>query len=590
MGKVAGPEIKWEFCPRDAAAEARLQAELGVSSLTAAVLVRRGYTDPEAADKFLNPQLSDLNDPTLLPDYTAARDAILGAKERKETIFIHGDYDVDGVTSAAILSRFLSKVGCEVVTHVPHRMKEGYGIHSSAVDAAAAAGAKLFLTCDCGVAALEQVARARDAGMNVVVTDHHAIGDELPQADAVMNPHRTDSRYPFAELSGAGVVFKLCEGLTGDLGLEKSHYYRAFLDLAALGTIADVMPLVGENRIIAKHGLLHLAQTKKLGLKAMMQEAKIDPGTVLGGYHVGFLLGPRLNAAGRVDDAALALRLLLTNDQAEALSLARTIEQKNFERREEQQKILAEAITMVEADESHLRNIIIVAKEGWHSGIIGIVAGRLVELFRRPTFVMSIGPDGLCKGSARSIPKFPLADVIHAHPDLVSGGGHAMAAGCSFPLEKMADVIQAFDVYASERLTPEDFVPVICPDAIVGPEEVTRKAVEELCRMEPFGFANPTPVLAAEGVILAEVAPTRKPEHVRTLLRSNQTTVSAMGFNMGDRITAQMIGQKLDVLFQPKLDEWRGTVSLKWHLQDLRETSPFGIEPEPALSGSGALA
>jgi single-stranded-DNA-specific exonuclease len=204
--------------------------------------------------------------------------------------------------------------------------------------------------------------------------------------------------------------------------------------------------------------------------------------------------------------------------------------------------------------------------------------------------VMSISPEGLCKGSARSIPKFHLADVIHAHPELVSGGGHAMAAGCSFPLDKMADVIQAFDVYASERLSPDDFVPVICPDAVVSAEEVTRKAVEELCRMEPFGCANPTPVLAAQGMTLAEVAPTKKPEHVRTLLRSSETTVSAMGFNMGARITAKMIGQKVDVLFQPKLDEWRGTVTLKWHLQDLRETSPFETELEPELSGSGVRA
>jgi single-stranded-DNA-specific exonuclease len=576
------PEVgkRWLVGPRDAAAEARLKSELGLTPLVAALLVARGFGDPTVAHELLNPSLSNLHNPALLPDYAAARDEILGARERKETIFIHGDYDVDGVTSAALLSRFLTKIGCHVVTHVPHRMKEGYGIHSSAVDAAAASGAKLFLTCDCGVAALEQVERAREAGMRVVVTDHHSIGHQLPNAEAVVNPHRADSVYPFTELSGVGVAFKLCEGLVGELGLEKSHYYRAYLDLAALGTIADVMPLLGENRIIARFGLQNLAETKKAGLRAMMSIAKIEPGTVLRSYHVGFVLGPRLNAAGRVDDAALALRLLLTTDELEAAQIATEIEHKNQHRRDEQNRILGEAVELVQEQGAHEKNVIVVAKEGWHTGIVGIVAGRLVELFRRPTIVLSIDEHGHCKGSARSIPKFHLADAIMAHPELLSGGGHAMAAGCSFPLTNLKEVVNALHDYAALRLTPEDFVPMMTADAEVEVSEVTRQSVEQLNQLEPFGCAHPEPVFVARGMTLAEVVPTRKPEHVRTLLRSSSGGVTAMGFNMGDRITTEMIGQKIDVAFQPMLDEWRGTVNLKWRIQDLGDSFPPS-NPQP---------
>ena len=589
MESSIGAGVRWAVPTRNREAEARLQAEVGVHSLVATVLVARGFSEPAAAHTLLNPSLSDLHDPHLLPDYAAARDAILGARERKETIFIHGDYDVDGVTSAALLSRFLTKIGCNVVTHVPHRMKEGYGIHASAVDAAAASGAKLFLTCDCGVAALEQVQRAREAGMRVVVTDHHAIGAQLPNAEAVVNPHRSDSLYPFPELSGVGVAFKLCEGLVGEIGFEKSHYYRAYLDLAALGTIADVMPLLDENRIIARFGLQQLAETKKAGLRAMMSEAKIEPGTALRGYHVGFVLGPRLNAAGRVDDAAIALQLLMTSDELEAAKLAREIESKNFHRREEQQRILAEAVEVVQEQGAHEKNVIVIAKEGWHTGVIGIVAGRLVELFRRPTIVLAIDENGHCKGSARSIPKFHLADAILAHPELLSGGGHAMAAGCNFPLANLDEVVSALHNYAGERLTPEDFVPTMTADAEVLASEVTRMALEQLGQLEPFGCANPEPVFVAKGMTLAEVVPTRNPEHVRTLLRSDNGNATAMGFSMGDRITADLIGKKIDVAFKPSLNEWRGNVSVRWSLQDVCLCEEASSQPLPELSSSTVL-
>ncbi len=569
---------RWVIGARDHDAERRLQEELKIPSLVAAVLAQRGYTDPELAREFINPTLDGLHDPSLLPDYQKAVDAILGARERKERIFVHGDYDVDGVTSAAIFGRFLEKIGCDVHVHVPHRMREGYGIHASAVEAAKAQGAKLFLTCDCGVAAHEQVDQANAAGMTVVVTDHHSIGRELPNAAAVVNPHREDSQYPFTELCGAGVVLKLCAGITRDLGMPVDKFYRAFLDLAALGTIADVMPLIGENRIIAKFGLERLTETKKAGLRALINEAKIvlDPGKSLRAYHVGFVLGPRLNAAGRIDDAAMSLQLLLENDPIKAASLAAEIEAVNTSRREQQQQIIDEAVEMVIAKGDQERNVIIVGNPGWHSGIVGIVAGRLVEQFRRPTFVMTFDTEtGVAKGSARTIPNFHLANAIRAYPDLfLSGGGHAMAAGCSFELDRFQEVSDALHNYAGLHLTPEDFLPSQRVDMEVSSNEISMASVEALALLEPFGCENPEPVFVARNVSLAQVLPTKSPAHVRLVLRQGEgLAVQGIAFGIGERVTESGAGSVVDLLFQPNVDEWRGNRTLKWQVKDFASTS-----------------
>lgn len=566
------PAARWLIKDRDRTAEERLIRQLGVPSLVAAVLAQRGFTDPETAHRFLNPRLDDLHSPRLLPDYEPAVKAILSAKERGETIFIHGDYDVDGVTSASILSRFLQVIGCKVITHVPHRMREGYGIHATAVESAIAQGAKLFLTCDCGSGAIEQIARAREAGMATVVTDHHTIGAVPPGADAFINPHRDDSEYPFAELSGAGVAFKLCEGLTEEVGFKKEQYYRAFLDLAALGTIADVMPLQGENRIIAKFGLERLGDTKKVGIKALKQAAqmKVDEGQPLRAYHVGFVLGPRLNAAGRIDDAALALKLLLTNDAAEASEIAGFIEEVNMARRAEQDRILEEAVQQVVDRGAQEKNVILVGARGWHAGVVGIVAGRLVEMFHRPTFVLTIDDEGVCKGSARTIPNFHLADAIRAFPDLfLSGGGHAMAAGCSFHESNFATIETTLHQYAAERLTPEDFIPAVQIDIEVDPSEVTLKAAEELAKLEPFGCENPTPVFAAKGIRVSQVMPTKNPAHVRLSLRhGSSSTFPGVAFGIGERFAQTGAGAEIDVIFQPNVDEWKGMRQLKWQIKD----------------------
>lgn len=569
---------RWVVGPRDRLVEAELQRQLEIPSLVAAVLAQRGMTDPAEAYKFLHPSLDDFHAPETLPDFIAARDAILSAKENGDLIYIHGDYDVDGVTSAAILYRFLKAIHCNVHVHVPHRMKEGYGIHLLAVEEAKRMGAKLFLTCDCGISAIAQVEAAREAGMTVVVTDHHTIGHELPNAHAIVNPHRDDSEYAYSELSGAGVVFKLCAGLTRELNHNVESYYRGFLDLAALGTIADVMPLTGENRIIARFGLERLAETKKAGIQALMRAAQmtLQPGKPLRSSDVGWRLGPRLNAAGRIDDAALSLRLLLATQLEEADALANEIEGVNTARKAEQLRILEEAIERAESENAHLRNVLVVAGEGWHSGIVGIVAGRLAEKYRRPTFVLTSNPEtGITRGSARSIPNFNLANAIRAFPHLMDGGGHAAAAGCAFPTENLAAVIEALDTYGGEHLTPEDFQPVLQADLELEPEEVTFAAVDALSMMEPFGCENPEPSFVSRKMPLAMVRPTRNPAHAQvTFRRSGGPVVPGIAFGLGELLVEQPGGAELDVLFAPVVNEFRGMRELKWQVKAFTPSNP----------------
>ena len=553
---------------RDREAETKLMQALGIPRLVAAVLVQRDLADPTEADKFLNPKMDDLGDPTLLPDYESASEVILGAIERKEKIYIHGDYDVDGVTSAAIFTRFLEKIGADVHVHVPHRMKEGYGIHLRAVEEARQMGAKVFLTCDCGISAHEQVDAARAGGMTVVVTDHHTVPPDLPEAAALINPHRTDSLYPYHELSGAGVVFRFCEGLAREKGASVAGYQRAFLDLAVLGTVADVMPLTGENRIIARHGLKELWETKKEGLRALMKTSRLLEHCKDGlrAHHIGFQLGPRLNATGRIDDARRALDLLLSRDYAASMVIAEEIEALNTERRLKQDQIIAEAMEMVAAMDLSERYIVFVGNEGWHSGIVGLVASRLVEHYHRPAYVVVINPDtGMAGGSARSIPGFNLAASIRAFPDLVDGGGHAAAAGFRTPIANLKEVEEAFNSYARDHLTADDLIPMVEVDAGVDGDEVTFATVQAMQMLEPFGCANPTPMFHMRNIRLLGAKPTKN-ERIASVNFQGPSGPRLWGttFDQAPLVLGMDKDAEFDAIFQPQLDEYNGETRLKF--------------------------
>ncbi|MBS1714782.1 MAG: single-stranded-DNA-specific exonuclease RecJ [Armatimonadetes bacterium] len=562
----------WAVPARDPVAERKLRDELGLLPVVAAVLVARGLTDPAAAEKFLDPTLDQLHPPSLLPDYEAAVRAVLGAKERGETIYVHGDYDVDGVTSAALFTRFLKRVGCTVVPHVPHRMREGYGIHLDAVRWAAEQGCKLFLTCDCGSSAHEQVRAANEAGMTVVVTDHHQIGEDLPEAVAVVNPHRSDSRYPWPELSGVGVALKLCAGLTEELGHKSEAFYRAYLDLAVLGTVADVMPLLGENRVIAFHGLRSLKESNKKGVQALLRISDLTSKPKLTPRHVGFQLGPRINAVGRIEDSSTALDLLLTEDTTEAEDLAKELDRVNELRRAEQLRCVDEAVAMVEGRERPLGNTVFVSDATWHPGVIGLIAGRLVERFRRPAFVLSV-QDGVARGSARSIPGFDLGEAVRAMSGIVlGGGGHAMAAGLSVVPDRLTELEEALETYAGAHLRPEDFVRRIQADAELSHDECGPECYEELSRLQPFGTGNPDPVFVCRGVTLSTVVPTSKPEHVRVTMGTDSGIRHAMAFGFGQELSAREPGCKVDAVFSIEENVFNGKSTVRWTLIDVQDS------------------
>lgn len=567
------PAPRWQVNPTHPEAEAALRAALPVSPLIARLMVARGWGDPAVAERVLNPRLEDLHPPHLLPDYQAAVRAILNARDQGETIYVHGDYDVDGVTSAALLTRFLRRIGATVIPHVPHRMTEGYGVHVKAVQWAKESGAKLFLTCDCGVTAHEQVKAAKAAGMKVVVTDHHELAPTLPEAEAVVNPHRADSQYPFAEISGVGVAFKLILGMAEELGVSRSNTARAFLDLAVLGTVADVMPLIDENRIIARYGLPALRESKKPGIRALLRVSQLSEKPVLTTRHIGFQLGPRLNAVGRIDDAEKAMRLLLTDDPQEAEELAAFLNDRNEARREAQKAMQEEAVERVLAEGLHERYVIAVAGQNWHHGIVGIVAGRLVEQFRRPAFVLGQHGEGLLKGSARSIPGFHLKDAIdELRPLLASGGGHAMAAGVSLEQSNFAAFSDGLDALARQVLTPEDFIPVIPIDAEVTMAEADLRAAEELSLLEPYGQANPQPILAVRGVTLDSTGLTKTGEHARLTWRQDRQTRTTFVWNQPE-LAQTPTGGQYDVAFQMEINEYQGRREVKWQMVDFRPSA-----------------
>lgn len=563
----------WIVPERDLPAEDVLRRELAVSSLIASVLVRRGYKDPSEAERFLNPTLDHMHDPRLLPDYEPAVKAILGAKERGETIYVHGDYDVDGVTSAALFTRFLQKIGCEVVPHVPHRIREGYGIHLDAVQWAKDQGAKLFLTCDCGISAHEQVRAAKEGGMTVVVTDHHLVGETLPDAVAIVNPHRSDSIYPWPELCGVGVALKLCAGLTSELGHKPEHFYNAYLDLAVMGTVADVMPLQGENRVITRLGLERLKVTKKPGLRSLLRVCNLDKADRLTARNIGFQLGPRVNAVGRIDDSAVALDLLLAEDPLEADTIAQRMDLINTERKTEQNRSVIEAIERVEAEGLNKCFSILLADASWHPGVIGLVAGRLVERFRRPAFVLTI-QDGIAKGSARSIPGFHLGEAIDATRHIhLGGGGHEMAAGFSVREEKISELTACLEAFARERLKPEDFRPRLEVDVEVAAEEAKPAQAAELRLLEPFGAGNPEPLFSCKNVKLSSVIPTSNPEHVRVMLQTDDGDRAAMGFGNGLALAEISPDQSLDIVFTLDENTFNGRTSYRWVIIDAQSAS-----------------
>jgi single-stranded-DNA-specific exonuclease len=556
-------EGTWTIRPCPHRLTAQLAADLEISDVTASVLIRRGYTDPAAARAFLEGE-REPHDPFLLGDMAAACERIRAAIAAGKRICVHGDYDVDGIAATSLAVLLLRELGAEVEWHLPSRFDEGYGVSRETIGRLADEGCGLVLTVDCGITAVEEVAEAKARGLEVIVTDHHRpLSDEhgprLPDCPVVAT---RPSDYPFPELCGTGVVYKLGQALFGvDSEIPKRH-----LDLVALATIADVVPLVDENRSLAIAGLRALARTQKPGLRALMRAAGVDPAAI-DASAVGFRLAPRINAAGRLGHPREALELVLTEDGDDARRLANSLEELNRERQAVEGRIVREAIAEVESwpEEQRRRRAYVVAGEDWHEGVIGIVASRLVERFNRPVVLIAGEAGGAeWKGSGRSIPAFDLHGGLGACASLLGRwGGHRAAAGLSIKPENVPEFAERFAEHAAGLLLEDDLQPVTHIDAIVPRGRgLTLDLCAELARLAPFGLGNPGVTLLAPGCELGDLATVGEGKHLRfRVRRDGSDSGSAIAFGLGGRLDSYRQDRRWDVAFRLEENRWNGTVS-----------------------------
>jgi single-stranded-DNA-specific exonuclease len=567
----------WKIATPDPGASRTLAEALGVSPLVGQLLLNRGVSDPEAARLFLDPQMSDLSDPHRLPDVGKAVDRLALALDRKERIFVHGDYDVDGVTSAALCLRALAALGADIVGYVPKRT-EGYDLQKGGVDRAKEAGATLILTADCGSCAIEPVAYANSLGIDVIVTDHHRPGAVLPDAVAVVNPYREEVAEPppFQALCGAGVAFKVLDALVERIAPAHRKAFRDnFVDLAALGTVADMTPLVSENRILVSHGLRALNTGKKVGLRALFLSMDLG-GKTVECETISFRIAPRLNAAGRMEDADLAYRLLVTRDADEAEQLAVQLGALAEKSREETARVTAEAVAAALEPEHEGRRVLVLAREAWGKGVIGVAANRVMDQFRRPVILLSLDKEaGHYHGSARSFGAFNLHQALHACADLLGRfGGHSASAGVSVPAENLEAFRDRMHDLAEGLVEDEPVLPAIDIDAEVAQGSVlTYDLVDQINRLAPFGRENPEPTFLARGAMVLgadRVGKDKNTFRIRLRLPGMGNEMKGVWFKNGDWADRVGMGDEVDVVFTPKINEWNGRVNVEMSIKDLR--------------------
>jgi single-stranded-DNA-specific exonuclease len=567
----AAARRRWIEVPCDEAAAARLSRELGLHPLAARVLQARGLGDPAQAERFLAARLSDLPDPFAMRGMATAVERVARAIDAGERIALYGDYDVDGVTSTALLAGFLRAAGADLVTYVPHRLVEGYGLNVAAVRRLAADGARLLVALDCGITSVEEVAAAAALGVDTVVVDHHTVPVELPAAAAILNPHQPGCGYPFPHLAAVGVTFCLCMALrrrlreAGRFGAARPEpNLKEALDLVALGTVADVVPLTGPNRILVRWGLEAIARTRRPGLRALKQVAGVADGPVTAGQ-IGFRLGPRINAAGRLDDASRGVRLLLTADAAEAGRLAEELDRENRERQEIERRILAEALADGAERVAAGARGLVLAREGWHPGVVGIVASRVVERFHRPAVLVALGDDGAGKGSGRSIEGFHLYDALAAcSAHLSRFGGHRHAAGVTIDPAAVPAFRAAFERHAAERLGDDDLVPRCRIEGWLD-RGAAAAAAPALERLAPFGAGHPEPIFALRARPTSARTVGAAGAHLRLSLGDG---LDAIGFGMGR--SAALCDAEVEAAVTIGFDDWGGARRVQLKLRDLR--------------------
>lgn len=568
-------ERRWVFAPADRSLSAQLARSLQVSDLTATLLVNRGVREPADARGFLKPELSALINPDKFNDMPRAIDRLEAAVRAKEPIGIFGDYDVDGTSGTAILIKLFQLLEAPFGYRVPHRVNDGYGLNAAAVEQFANEGIKVLVTIDCGTNDVEEVALARKLGMDVLILDHHEPGATIPEATAVINPKLRDSTYGFTGICSAGISFKVAWALADRMGAKRRPGFDGFIldamGLAALGTIADVCPLLGENRIYVRYGLDALRACKGRGLRSLLELARLEEKPI-DTFDVSFKLAPRLNALGRIGTAMDCVDLLVSDDETRIGEILSLLEKSNRHRKGIEDEMFEQALAQVES-EGGPGAAIILADARWHVGVVGIVAARLVDKFYRPAFVMAIDENGVARGSARSIGGLALHEALeHCHEHLLTHGGHAMAAGLSLKSDNLEAFRRKMDRHVARLLTPETLVPKLDVDDEVPIGAVTRPVVREIERLAPHGPGNPVPLLVSSHVKIAGEPRLmgKKNDHLSFFLQQDGKSIRAVGFGMGELLEPLKKARSVSVAYTPQINSWQGTESVELHLKDVK--------------------
>ena len=556
---------KWECYNLDNEKVEELVKKRHITNLLASILVNRGIIDGEKINVFLNPTRKDFYNPFLMPDMEIAVKRIVKAIENKEKIMIYGDYDADGITSITVLKKYLNEIGLKTGEYIPNRLNEGYGLNKDAISKIYNDGYKLMITVDCGISGLEEVDYANSLGMEIIITDHHEPAEKLPEAIAVIDAKRKDNKYPFNQLAGVGVVFKLIQAISTELKLEEKEYLK-YLDLVCIGTISDIVPLVDENRVIAKLGLKLIEKTKNIGLKTLLNIAdlrKIDSTAI------SFGVAPRINACGRMGFQEEALQLFLTEDSGEATKIAKRLVQFNQERQAKEKQIFEEVIEKIEKDDKD-KKCIVLAEENWHHGVIGIVASKITEIYYKPSILICLeGDKG--KGSGRSIPGFDLYTALTKCSDYIEKfGGHSMAIGITIKKENFEKLKEAIEKYAQES-NISDIMPIINIDKEINLKNINIEEVKSLELLEPFGEANKMPLFLLRNLKIDSIRALSGGKHLKLTLKQDNNIVDAIGFNMGDLSKEYLLGDKVDVVGTIEINSFGNKENIQINLKDIRK-------------------
>lgn len=533
---------KWEFYGENSEEIIDIAKKHNISELLTKILVNRGITDDKEIDTFLNPTRNDFYDPYLMPDMDKAVERIIKAINNQEKVMIYGDYDVDGITSITVLKKFLEERGLKTGHYIPNRLEEGYGLNENAIRSIAEQKYTLMITVDCGISGIEEVELANQLGIETIITDHHEQSESLPNAYAIINAKRKDSQYPFRGLAGCGAVFKLIQAISLRLGLEEKEFLK-YLDIVCVGTISDIVPLVDENRVIAKLGLKLVAQTRNIGLRELILQSgykKIDSNTI------SFGVAPRINACGRMGYQEEALNLFLTNNIEEARKITARLNSYNLERQTKEKDIFEQAIKELEKEDIEKLNTIVLSGDNWHHGVIGIVASKLTEKFYKPTILICF-EDNIGKGSGRSLPGFDLHEaLVETSAYLEKYGGHEMAVGLSLKKEKYNDFKLAFEEIAKSK-NIQQIIPVIKIDSIITAKDVNKKTIQDLEMLEPFGEKNKNPIFVYKNLKIDSIRALSEGKHLKLTLKDDNLLINAIGFNLGYLSEEYLIGDKIDI-------------------------------------------